>query len=284
MEGCFMDRRLLGVATASLIFGCSAAWIATLPACASSASKPAENAASDGTEFHTRILEIARSYKAATRVSDQSEWSPMMCQGPPPPGALHSSSQDSDTHGRKLYLLYAGSAAAYDLMSDWGLGMLPIRDFSHLRWDQDLKKHSRAYEAEIERERSMTYQNPIGQFVVKEAFNPVEVTDAELVKELKQRMREAQARRSLTEEFVQYREHQDGRVFRTGDPAGLFIMLKLDPKTPNTDEGWVYAVTTPDNSEVIRAGVIESCMECHKTTTRDRLYGHRWSWGPWERR
>ena len=53
------------------------------------------------------------------------------------------------------------------------------------------------------------------------------------------------------------------RVFKATKQADLFIMLKLDSKTPETDEGWVYATTTPDGQRVTAAGRIESCMNCH---------------------
>ncbi|MCA9299186.1 MAG: hypothetical protein KDA28_08980, partial [Phycisphaerales bacterium] len=56
-----------------------------------------------------------------------------------------------------------------------------------------------------------------------------------------------------------------------------------EPDTPDTDEGWVYATTTPDARTIVEAGRIESCIECHEQTTRDRMYGPRWSW-PYDRR
>ncbi|MFA6043672.1 MAG: hypothetical protein WC718_01695 [Phycisphaerales bacterium] len=71
---------------------------------------------------------------------------------------------------------------------------------------------------------------------------------------------------------------EKGKFYRTGDPGALFIMFKTDPATADTDEGWVYAATTPDGKTVLDAGRIESCMECHTQTMRDRLYGPQWSW------
>ena len=64
-----------------------------------------------------------------------------------------------------------------------------------------------------------------------------------------------------------------GTGFRATDPAGLYIMFKLDPSTPETDEGWVYATITPDG-QVTSAGRVGSCMGCHETSaTHERLYG-----------
>lgn len=50
-------------------------------------------------------------------------------------------------------------------------------------------------------------------------------------------------------------------------------MMKLDPKTPGTDDGWVYATLAADGRTVTAAGRIESCMKCHRETKTDRLFG-----------
>ena len=52
-------------------------------------------------------------------------------------------------------------------------------------------------------------------------------------------------------------------------------MLKLDPSTPETDEGWVYGTLSADGQRVTAAGRVESCMDCHVDEGRDRMYGHR---------
>ena len=50
-------------------------------------------------------------------------------------------------------------------------------------------------------------------------------------------------------------------------------MFKLDPATPETDEGWVYATVSPAG-QVTSAGRVASCMGCHETSaTHERLYG-----------
>jgi len=64
----------------------------------------------------------------------------------------------------------------------------------------------------------------------------------------------------------------DGGVYRAADFAGLYIMYKLDPSTPDTDEGWVYATITPDG-QVTAAGRVSSCMGCHEVATHERLFG-----------
>jgi hypothetical protein len=65
---------------------------------------------------------------------------------------------------------------------------------------------------------------------------------------------------------------KDGAVYRAAARAGLYIMFKLDPATPNTDEGWVYATITADG-QLTAAGRVDSCIGCHREATHDRLFG-----------
>ena len=58
-------------------------------------------------------------------------------------------------------------------------------------------------------------------------------------------------------------------MFRATEPAGLFIMFKLDPATPETDEGWVYA-TVSTAGQVTSAGRVATCMGCHETQRHAR--------------
>jgi len=64
----------------------------------------------------------------------------------------------------------------------------------------------------------------------------------------------------------------DGGVYRAAAPAGLYIMFRLPPTTPDTDEGWVYATLTAAG-EVTAAGRVASCMTCHEVATHERLFG-----------
>ncbi len=52
----------------------------------------------------------------------------------------------------------------------------------------------------------------------------------------------------------------------------LFIMMKLDPATLDTDKGWVYGTVTPDGKTVTSSGKVESCMGCHVQVKGDRLF------------
>jgi len=69
----------------------------------------------------------------------------------------------------------------------------------------------------------------------------------------------------------------DGHWYKPGEQADLFIMAKLDPETPNTDNGWVYGVVSSDGQRVLAAGAIESCMKCHVKAPVDRLFGLPWA-------
>jgi hypothetical protein len=100
--------------------------------------------------------------------------------------------------------------------------------------------------------------NPVGQVVVKEAWHPQEVTGGEIPDQTKS---------------VYVAEGKGSRFFRTGEQGHLFIMVKLDPSTPGTDEGWVYGTVTPDGKQVTCAGRVESCMGCHSDAPHDRLFG-----------
>lgn len=215
-------------------------------------TKPAAAAPAEKPSFESLILAAAAEYKQFPRVSDRANWAPAMCRVPPPTGVQQSEAPEpatgSNSHGRKLYFLFAKDDRAYDAMSMSGTLGYPRTT------DPDAKPWS----------------NPVGQTVVKEAFKPSAVSpDKRPADET-----DTFGQKHLPAEYLEL----NGTLYRTGDPAGLFIMIKLDPATPETDNGWIYGVTSPDNKSVVASGRIASCMGCHEQTTRDRLYGHKWSW------
>lgn len=63
--------------------------------------------------FHKQLLKIAAEYEKYSKVDDMMRWAPGLCMIPPPPKARLSHSKDIDTHGRKLYYLYARHRNAY---------------------------------------------------------------------------------------------------------------------------------------------------------------------------
>ena len=101
----------------------------------------------------------------------------------------------------------------------------------------------------------------VGQTLVKEAWTAVEGEPKNSTEASKRYMASPVLR-------------EGGNVFHAGDAAGLFVMHKLEPGTPDTDDGWVYA-TIDRTGTVTAAGRIASCISCHEKGTDDRRFGLR---------
>lgn len=107
------------------------------------------------------------------------------------------------------------------------------------------------------------------QVVVKESWVPELVPDADAGVPPNRYANDAGTE---ADHFYPYAKG-DGGIYRAAAKAGLFIMFRLDPATPDTDEGWVYATVSPAG-QVTAAGRVASCMGCHETSaTHERLYG-----------
>lgn len=63
--------------------------------------------------FHARLLEIAATYEGLARVDDELHWAPFLCRQPMPSQPRRSASPDPDTHGRKLYYVFAKDRTGY---------------------------------------------------------------------------------------------------------------------------------------------------------------------------
>jgi hypothetical protein len=202
-------------------------------------SSPAPTAASP---FEEKLLAIAQSYEEYGRLDLTARWAPAACApavwAPPAPEPRFSASGDGGTHGRKLYYLFVK-----ELPKD----------------TPDPEDYTRGD------------QSAVGQVIVKEAWVPEEAKDDG--KPLEPVKRTVQVGgKPRADEFLPY-ARKDGRLYHAKEKAALFIMMKLDPKTPDTDAGWVYATATPDGKKLTGAGRIESCMGCHQTAPHDRLFG-----------
>jgi hypothetical protein len=102
--------------------------------------------------------------------------------------------------------------------------------------------------------------SPAGQVLVKEAWLPEEVP--------------ADTPIEPTNPWEPVRYFRDGnRLYFAARKATLFIMYKLDPKNPGTDEGWVYGTVSADGTTVTSSGRVEACMKCHEKAPNDRLFG-----------
>jgi hypothetical protein len=206
------------------------------------ASQPTEDAAQPHV-FEERLLEIATSYESFGRVTAAARWAPTDCVLPSPttPEVTFSRSTDRSTHGQKLYTLFA-------------------RDLSP----------SGSYVVDGR-------SSPRGQVIVKESWVPEEVKDDG--KPLEPVHRKVKIRQGDTvverdDSFVPY-ARKGGQLYHAKERGPLFVMFKMDPKTPGTDEGWVYGTVTPDGQQVTSAGRVESCMNCHQGAPHDRLFGLR---------
>ncbi len=152
--------------------------------------------------------------------------------------AAHSASKDTQTHGRKLYSIFA-----------------------------KIRSHE-------------FYVGHVGQVVVKESWVPEEVADKGQSLEAISRKVKIHAKDDKDSTQTVEREdryvpyvRKDGRLYHAAKKGPLFIMYKMDPKTPGTDEGWVYGTVTADGKDVTSAGRVESCMNCHRKAPDDRLFG-----------
>ena len=109
-----------------------------------------------------------------------------------------------------------------------------------------------------------------GQAVVKQSWIPELVADADAAVPPNRYVTDAGTE---ADHFYPYAKGADGGIYQATRPAGLFIMFKVDPATPDTDEGWVYATVSPAG-DVTAAGRVASCMGCHETSaTHERLFG-----------
>jgi hypothetical protein len=183
-----------------------------------------------------QLLKIGESYADWERVSDQANWAPELCTYVPPAGPQSSESTDESTHGQKLYFLYARHPAEYT--------------YINVDWATD----SRA---------ATGHAQPDGQALVKQSWMPREVS--ETVGTLDESAAH-DSHRSLTY------SKRDGKYWAVDQQRELFVMLKTDLPIP-TDNGWVYALLSPDGQQVLRSGLIEDCMKCHAEAPFDRLFG-----------
>src|SRR5262249_39828953 len=80
------------------------------PAPAPQSDPSPKPAATTQTPFDERLLQIARSYQSFGQVDPKMRWAPALCAAPSsigPPELRVSASKDQDTHGRKLYAVFA---------------------------------------------------------------------------------------------------------------------------------------------------------------------------------
>ncbi len=67
----------------------------------------------DSTVFNKRLLEIANEYLEYELVDPRTKFAPTMCITAPQPRVTFSQSDDTQSHGKKLYLLFASDLKSY---------------------------------------------------------------------------------------------------------------------------------------------------------------------------
>lgn len=235
---------------------------------AAETSEPAPERPVRRESFDARLLGIARDYQASYELLEPEmrpagtlcDFTPRrIVAGIDPEGSLArgfefrarattpsrsmklSTSQDDATHGRKLYLV--------------------LSRFRLLRLYE--KPH------------------PVGQAVVKESWVPEEVEDTPANwKPTLRVFHEPPSGKFVNVKPVEKPTlivpcaRADGKVYRAARKYGLFVMFKTDPKTPETDAGWVYGTVSADGKTVLSIGKLASCMKCHQDAPNDRIFGH----------
>jgi hypothetical protein len=237
-----MSSRLLLVLPLACLAGCfNIGQPEEPPALASlGTGRGAEPHVGPSSEFQSRLLEIARTYESYGRLDSGARWAPAPCAAPPPQSQAHiSASTDAASHGRKLYSLFA----------------------------KELPKDNPSPDTYIVNGKP----NPVGQVIVKEAWVPEEVPDEGRVLEPITRVVTVGGQ-ERPDSFLPY-ARKEGHLYHAKEKAGLFIMFKMDPTTPGTDDSWVYGTVTADGQQVTSAGRVESCVRCHRAAPHDRLFG-----------
>jgi hypothetical protein len=143
----------------------------------------------------------------------------------------------------------------------------PPPGWTVLSASQDEKTHGRKIYYLYARDRDAYARaadraSPVGQVLVKESWVAREVKDP-----------------GKPGAWNRYQPHalEGGKVY-TGEKRGdLFVMLKTDPRTPGTDDGWVYGTVSADGKTVTSAGRVGSCMKCHQGREH-RLFGVQKWW------
>jgi hypothetical protein len=77
----------------------------------------------------------------------------------------------------------------------------------------------------------------------------------------------------VKESWVPLKHEGDNEKDKRLESGDLFVMFKLDPQTPGTDQGWVYGTVSADGKSVTSSGRVASCMKCHEDTRHDRMFG-----------
>ncbi|MDJ0975062.1 MAG: cytochrome P460 family protein [Planctomycetota bacterium] len=231
------------------------------------ADKPAAPKEANDKRFHAALKAAAQVYLGYGRVDDEARWAPFLCRTPRLPRVRMSASADPKTHGRKLYYLFAkqrDAYAGYKPKTTQPVGQVIVKE----AWTPEPIKASKPV-AEAVKRPMHPFGEPDARMVADEFISDGEQPTRPGEKPA------PKGTKVKTETAVVTVAEKDGTRYRPKARSGIFVMLKLDPKTEGTDGGWVYGTLTPDGQTVTSAGRVASCMGCHAKSdeTRDRMFG-----------
>jgi hypothetical protein len=144
---------------------------------------------------------------------------------------------------------------------------LPSPGIARVSKSEDASTHGQKLYSVFVKNRSAYPAGPhLDQVVVKQSWTAERAQGVSFDPHMADR-----AGRDGVDHFYPYAE-KDGVVYRAASPAGLYIMFKVAPATPDTDQGWVYATISPAG-QLTASGRVASCMGCHEHAPHERLFG-----------
>jgi hypothetical protein len=167
---------------------------------------------SSSDHFQDRLLQIAEEYQSYGTADRKLHVGPYLCRlvkNVDYPLPRFSASGDGETHGMKLYVVYAKQV--------WKARSPGYVHGSYISFPDKTA--------------------PVGQVIVKQSWIPEEVPEGKAAA-----FPELPVSRGMPSRFVK----QDGKRYRATRQAELFVMFKLDPATPGTDNGWVNGNVSAD--------------------------------------
>lgn len=203
----------------------------------------------DDERFHDVLLKVHEEHEKYTVTRDRF-WGIELCAGPPP--ATVRGTTQRGAHGKKEAYYFAKRSMDYDF------GGFYLVAGGKVQVDEETGSE------EVTTSR-LPQEQQVGQAIVKKAGNYVFWQEGEDDTGIQQFPYRIEVTKGDDPDSDTYRK----LYFRL---KNYFIMTKLDPDTPGTDEGWVYGVVNP-KGEVTASGKIMSCMSCHQKGTRDRMFG-----------
>lgn len=256
-----LTMRSISIAASSIAILIGIYIFGTIHGSESAASSPQETSNQERAQndadvdpMEAELLTIAKEYREWGPVDTMASWAPLLCRRPMA-SDLHqvelraSKSDDDETHGRKIYLLYARDRAAY--------------------------------------KKAPNQTQEIGQAIVKQAWRPAEHPESErneegyarLVAHLEKIGFPSSHTMTIdgkeTEMPIAPYVDRGEKIYRPDELDSLFIMFKMkdEDEDEHSDNGWIYGTVSADGQTVTSSGRLDNCMGCHIDAGDDRLFG-----------